>query len=135
MPRRRRPSREKKLRGRPAGGSGLAGELVRDPKAPEWLTDAVALGYFRRRAAELAEAGVLATSDIDQLAHLASIHAALVRTWNSGETPKASLVTQFRLLATEFGLTPASRGKPARAAEPDEEDPAARFFLGPEAVT
>lgn len=90
-------------------------ESIDDVELPDWLIDPVAVGKWGELVVQLSAAGVLTTADLDELAHYCNLHASHVKLWRASMTPTASETTQRRLLATEFGLTPASRSKPAKA--------------------
>ena len=48
------------------------------------------------------------SASLEVLGHWCNMHAAAVQKWRAGMTPHAAELTQLRLMATEFGFTPAS---------------------------
>src|SRR5512146_556220 len=56
-----------------------------------------------------------------------NLHAAIVETEKKGEVPMAALLTQYRGLAAEFGLMPASRTR-IKADGKKEDSDEKRFF-------
>jgi phage terminase small subunit len=78
---------------------------------PDWLTSPEAVAEWRNKVKLLSEAGVLTEASLTPLAHYCNMHAAAVRQWRAGMNPTAAELTQLRLMATEFGFTPASASK------------------------
>lgn len=112
MPRKRETNDTKALRGTNRTDRGTS-NLVALPKpaelpeAPEWVSEGAARDEFNRIAGHLHEAGSLTELSVVPLGHLASLHATLARHWAHEMTPPSALLSQYRLLAQEFGLTPA----------------------------
>jgi len=119
------------------GQSPDASPLVDVPAAPEWL-DEVARGEWDRVAADLVQLGVLTELDVTALA----AYCAAVSTWRSAsatvttegvtvQSARGGRTThpavriarnaeqQMLRWAAEFGLTPASRGRPGVAMPPE----------------
>lgn len=84
---------------------------VEDAPPPDWLIDPVAVAEWRDKVALLSAAGVLTEASLTPLAHYCNMHASAVRQWRAGMPPTAADLTQLRLMATEFGFTPASATK------------------------
>ncbi|MEM7416776.1 MAG: P27 family phage terminase small subunit [Gemmatimonadota bacterium] len=131
MPRRRKSEADKALEGtdRPDRARDEAAfpavESIDGVERPDWLIDPVAKAKWDELVKQLSDAGVLTTADLDELAHYCNLHARHVNLWRANMAPTASETTQRRLLATEFGLTPASRSKPAKTGK--SEKTASRF--------
>jgi hypothetical protein len=63
--------------------------------------------------------GLLTEGNCGLLAHCCMLHAKLAENWNSGVTPTAALLTTYRALLSDLGLTslpnvPAPPTKPNR---------------------
>ena len=91
--------------------------------APDWLISPEAVAKWKSATVLLANVGVLTHADLDELAHYCNLHAQAVSIWRAGMAPTAAETTQRRLLATEFGLTPASRHKAGKAGNGAEANP------------
>lgn len=78
---------------------------------PDWLIDAEAVREWREKVALLEAAGALTQAGLSLLGQYCNMHAAAVKQWRAGLAPTAADLTQLRLMATEFGFTPASRSK------------------------
>lgn len=89
------------------------------PDAPDWLKGPMAVREWDHKARLLTDAGVLTEASLSTLGHYCNMHAAAVQLWDAGMSPSASDMTQLRLMATEFGFTPASRSKAGGASKPD----------------
>lgn len=88
--------------------------LASVPDPPAWLS-VEAAGEFKRLASSLFSNGLLIEGSVSPLAHLAALHAEIVKHWKAGSCPSGHLVAQFRGLASDFGLTPVSRSRLAGA--------------------
>jgi P27 family predicted phage terminase small subunit len=112
-------------------------------RPPAWLSDE-AKREFKRIAKEMQDLGVLTNVDVDALALYCDAYAAYVEctriieaeglmveyTNKAAETNKVphplltkkkQLAEQMKALATEMGLTPASRAKLAMPRQPEKE--------------
>jgi hypothetical protein len=81
------------------------------PKAPRWLPNAHAVKEFNRLAGVLFNNGLLLEGSVAALAHLAAIHGKLVSLWIAGEIPSGFMISQYRNLMNDFGLSPVSSTK------------------------
>lgn len=81
------------------------------PEAPDWLIDPVAVDEWEHKSKLLTDAGVLTEASLTVLAHYCNMHAKAVQQWRIGSEPTGADKTQLRLMATEFGFTPASASK------------------------
>lgn len=81
------------------------------PDPPDWLMDPEAVAEWERKVRMLSDAGVLTEASLSTLAQYCNMHADAVKRWRLGDKPTAADLTQLRLMATEFGFTPASRSK------------------------
>ena len=91
------------------------------PEAPDWINGPEAAHEWRERIRDLVDA-------LAPLGHYCNLHGAIVKQWRAGMSPTAAELTQFRMLATEFGFTPASRTKAGGFKKAKEEvNPFARL--------
>lgn len=90
------------------------------PEPPEWMEGGLSVRTWEMRARSLIGLGVLAEQDLPFLAHFCQLEAKLAKLWQAGETPVASMLTQYVKMASELSLTPASRQKfkPAESGKP-----------------
>jgi phage terminase small subunit len=100
---------------------------ITSAKPPDWLTDADALAAWELLVALLCRARVLTELDLSALGHLCNLHADILKAHRAGAETSAALLAQLRLWAIDFGLTPASRGRARRAADPPEPNPFAHL--------
>jgi phage terminase small subunit len=93
------------------------------PKAPDWLPNAHAKKEWNRLAPILVANKLLTEGGLSALGMLCALHGKLVQLWSAGEAPVASMVSQYRNLINDFGLTPVSQGKvaPVGSAEPENK--------------
>jgi phage terminase small subunit len=85
--------------------------VVDDAPAPDWLIGPEAVAEWCAKVALLSAAGVLTEASLAVLGHYCNMHASAVKKWRAGMDPSAADLTQLRLMATEFGFTPASKSK------------------------
>lgn len=90
------------------------------PDAPDWLPNAHAIKEWRRLAPILVANKLLTEAGLAALAHLCALHGKIVQLYTAGEAPAASLVSQYRNLINDFGLTPVAQGR-VKAAAPEPE--------------
>ena len=132
MPRRRKPNALKVLEGTDRKDRHKAEaefppiESGKPIPPPDWLISPEAVSKWRSATVLLANTGVLTHADLDELAHYCNMHAMAVKMWLAEMAPTAAETTQRRLLATEFGLTPASRHRPGRTDGGAEGNPFAK---------
>jgi len=130
MANRKTPDNVKKLRGTDQKcrmtGANLEYDLVEDaPIVPDTLT-ADGQAYWKRIVPILMEKKVLTVGDFESLEVLCLVYGQIIRQSRAGIDIDASKITQFRLLQTEFGLTPASRAK----LKPSDDGKDANKFTG-----
>lgn len=116
MARPKKPSQVKALRGtlrpdRESGDSLELSELEALPDPPDWLPNGHAVREWDRLCKQLHNLGLLYEESLTALGHLCALHGKLCQVWSAGLEPNASLVTQYRALCSEFGLTPVSAMK------------------------
>lgn len=102
------------------------------PDPPSWLPNAEAVNEWHRLCAVLTAVGLLSEAALSPLAVLCSLHGRITRAFAAGECPSGHLISQYRLLLGDFGLTPASRAKVGARPTKREENPFARFTRPPE---
>lgn len=88
--------------------------------APDWLSGPEAVKEWTHKVVLLSEAGVLTDASLSVLGQYCNMHADAVKRWRLGDKPTAADLTQLRLMATEFGFTPASRSKVGGGKKPSE---------------
>jgi phage terminase small subunit len=93
------------------------------PDAPEWLGVHGIVAYYEYGPILIAY-GVLNIGDILPFQQFCALHNELVASYSAGKMPNGNIISQFRQLSMEFGMTPASRSK-VRANVP--EKPANKF--------
>lgn len=81
------------------------------PQAPDWLPNAHAVREWDRLAPILVANRLLTEAGLSALGQLCALHGSLVQQWSAGLPPNASMVSQYRGLANDFGLTPVAQGK------------------------
>lgn len=81
------------------------------PKPPSWLPNSHAKKEWERLAPILVANKLLTEAGLSAFGMLCSLHGKLVQLWSAGEAPVASMVSQYRNLVNDFGLTPVSQGK------------------------
>ena len=87
------------------------------PTPPAWLADLTAVREWHRLAGTLAACKLLTEGNVGTLAQLCALHAKLVSTWNEGLTPKAALISAYRGLSHDLGLTGMATAAPASNTE------------------
>lgn len=81
------------------------------PEAPDWLPNAHAVKEWDRLAPILYANKLLTEAGVTALAHLCALHGKLVQLWAAGESPSGHMLSQYRNLINDFGLTPVAQGK------------------------
>lgn len=81
------------------------------PPHPDWLPNAHAIKEWERLAPILVANKLLTEAGLSALGMLCALHGKLVQLWSAGEAPVASMVSQYRNLINDFGLTPVAQGK------------------------
>ena len=126
----RKPSAMKELE-----GTDRADRAINEPKHKQTrhaqpvvpLADNGAQTAWDYLVPKLEATRVLTEPDLLILADACNYWGHIQTLWASGEAPKASDMTQYRMLFAEYGLTPASRGNVATGAADIADD----FFEGP----
>jgi hypothetical protein len=96
------------------------------PTAPDWLPNAHAVKEWDRLAPILVANKLLTEAGTSALAHLCALHGKIVQLYAAGESPVASMVSQYRNLINDFGLTPVAQGKVKSVGDKPESNPFAR---------
>lgn len=96
------------------------------PEAPDWLPNAHAVKEWERLAPILVANKLLTEAGTMALAHLCALHGKIVQLYAAGEAPVASMVSQYRNLINDFGLTPVAQGKVKPVGEEAKGNPFAR---------
>lgn len=81
------------------------------PDPPYSLRGPIAVQEWENKVRLLTEAGVLTEAALTTLNAYCNMVADVFQAWEAGAKPTAADLTQLRLMATEFGFTPASRSK------------------------
>lgn len=101
------------------------------PAPPDWLTEnPYAIAEWTSKVRLLSDSGVLTEADLTLLCHYCNLHSKIATRWRAGVGSTAAEITQLRLLANEFGFTPASRHKAAPAGKRPETNPFAGIGSG-----
>ena len=115
MPRRRTPNHLKVAKGTdtPARMRDEPDFALVDgyPEAPDYLINPDAVEEWDHKVRILSDAGVLTEASLSTLAKYCNMHADCLKQWRAGMKPTAAELTQVRMMATEFGFTPASSSK------------------------
>ncbi len=90
------------------------------PEAPDWLPNAHAIKEWNRLAPLLHANKLLTEAGLSALAVLCSLHGKIVQLFAAGESPTGHMVSQYRNLINDFGLTPVAQGKVKPIAEKDK---------------
>lgn len=96
------------------------------PSAPDWLPNAHAVKEWERLAPILTANKLLTEAGTAALAHLCALHGKIVQLYAAGESPVASMISQYRNLINDFGLTPVAQGKVRSVGEKPESNPFSR---------
>lgn len=72
--------------------------------------------------------GIAGAESLSLVATYCNLHAHVVRLEELGAPIDAAMLTQYRLMASEFGLTPAGRAKLKTGNGKKEDEQAKRFF-------
>ena len=81
------------------------------PAPPDWLPNAHAVKEWERLAPILVANKLLTEAGTSALGVLCALHGKIVQLYIAGEAPVASMVSQYRNLINDFGLTPVAQGK------------------------
>ena len=81
------------------------------PRAPSWLSNAHAKKEWDRLGPILVANGLLTEAGLSAFGVMCSLHGKIIQLFAAGETPVASMVSQYRNLVNDFGLTPVAQGK------------------------
>lgn len=85
-------------------GPGLPA-IEGETRPPAWMQDVSAVAEFRRLSSALVANKMLTQGNVVLLAHLCMLHARLQEAWVSDSTPTAALLTVYRRLSGDLGLT------------------------------
>jgi phage terminase small subunit len=105
-------------------------ELVDGVPEPPRKLKAEAKREWDRVASYLSQSRVLACQELSILATYCVLHAHIVRCEQRNELPTAAVLTQYRMLASEFGLTPTSRTRVKTIGSEGETKKGLRAFIG-----
>lgn len=85
--------------------------VSRAPDAPDWLPNAHAVTEWNRLAPMLTANKLLTEAGRSPLAVLCALHGKIVQLFAAGECPTGHMLSQYRNLVNDFGLTPVAQGK------------------------
>jgi hypothetical protein len=103
---------------------GVELPLVADtPNAPDWLPNAHAINEWDRLAPILTANKLLTEAGLSAFGVLCSLHGQLVDMWTRRVEPPASLISQYRGMVNDFGLTPVAQGKVKPSGEKEKGNP------------
>jgi len=89
------------------------------PDPPEWLPEE-GKALWHDVVPHLHSQRVLATADLQALAHLCELNADIIDGYKRRVRPTAAELGQLRLYFVEFGMTPASRTRVRLSGEKDQ---------------
>jgi len=101
------------------------------PKPPDWLPNAHAVKEWHRLVPILMGCKLLTNASTSALAMLCALHGAIVESYATGESPTGSMLSQYRNLANDFGLTPIAQGRVKTAGATESTNPFARHVPRP----
>lgn len=97
------------------------------PPAPQWLPNAHAVSEWNRLAPLLVANRLLTEPALQVLGHVCALHGVIVERMGKGQPPNAALISVYRGLINDFGLTPVAQVKVRPAGgEPSTANPFAR---------
>ena len=103
--------------------------LTEIPKPPIKLKGIVAKREWNRLMPILIKRGIISDDNLSSFVTYCNRLADIAKCDKNDQIPPASLIAQFRLLAEEFGLTPASRVK-VKTISDNQEEEGIRGFIG-----
>lgn len=83
------------------------------PSPPAWMANTVAISEWLRLAPVLVANRLLHHGNIGLLGQLCALHAHLIQAWASDTPPTAALISAFRGLAGDLGLSSMALPSPA----------------------
>lgn len=125
MPARKKPIASKAIRSTNRSGTASATPTAAPsvaPPRPRWL-EGRAAQIWRKLAPELALAGTLTPKDTHSFAAWCMLAARIEK----GEFT-AAVLSQFRLMSNDFGLSPSGKGRELGPVPPKQSSPTSRFF-------
>lgn len=130
MARPRKPTSLKVVAGtdRPDRQAPAAAELpIVDalPEPPLWMSNSHAQLEYQRLGPILIANGLLSEAGLMTFVHYCNLHGQLARLWAASMEPTGHLLSQYRGLANDFGLTPVAQGKVKPSGE--TQKPASKF--------
>jgi phage terminase small subunit len=81
------------------------------PDPPDWMPNAHAVKEWNRLVPILVANRLLTEGGLGPLAMMCSVYGKMVQLYAAGETPTGHMLSQYRGLANDFGLTPVAQGK------------------------
>lgn len=93
------------------------------PPAPDWLPNAHAVREWERLGPCLVANKLLTVGGLSAFGVLCGLHGKLVQLWAAGEAPTAAVISQYRAMINDFGLTPVAQGKVRPVVTEPESNP------------
>ena len=81
------------------------------PRAPDWLANVHAVAEWNRLGPILHANGLLTEAGLTAFGVMCSLFGKIVQLYAAGESPTANMITGYRSLANDFGLTPYAQGR------------------------
>lgn len=75
------------------------------PPPPPWMTNLHAVKEWNRLAPVLVACKLLNAGTVGLFAQMCAVHGRLVQMWAEGSTPTAALLSAYRALCNELGLS------------------------------
>lgn len=98
-----------------AQGGDAYSRVEEVPPCPGWMPNAHACVEWERLAPLLIDAGMLTEAGLSTFAVFCALHGQIMQQFSAGLTPDSKTLSQYRLLSTDFGFTPASLTKMGKA--------------------
>lgn len=116
MPRPRKPHNLKVIDGTDRPDRLLSGAVDLPlveiaPLPPEWLPNAHAQKEWERLSTILLTNRLLTEASLGPLGVLCALHGQIVQQYAAGIAPTAHMLSQYRNLVNDFGMTPVAQGK------------------------
>ena len=104
-------------------------DLVREIPGPPRKLTREGKAEWARIVPDLVKTRILAAIDLSYLATYCALHAAIVAAEKKGDLLQAAYISQYRALASEFGIGPSSRSR-IKAGSGEETNTEEKRFFG-----
>lgn len=97
--------------------------LTEIPFPPTWLPNPEAIKEWMRLAPILIDMKLLTEASLSPLGQLCALHGNIVKLYQAGLAPGASVLGALRNMQNDFGLSPVAQGKMKTEAPKEEKKP------------